>query len=325
MVIITSLLLCGLAVILPTYAQCPNEVAIYNPALRTQTSNNTWFLVPVAKTAVQSALNSAYGNGNVLLADVPSSDRSLFPAGFDSSKHPVLVTTGYSDDIRMSAIQIDGALLGSTVYAPYVRRPNSKAGTILSALLAGYLSGPDGQSLPGLVPATVSTLVEGFPERLGLFKPDDSAYQLNDGGILSASVAWNVLPNLISGPGVDIEALDLQFLPSTKLTQTTPKMFKAMLNQPAILSGVYLANNTCQRNQIYFNNATSTMLPRAGNVTLGPAADGPLQTTGTLQAASPDGSGFFAGLEGFSACGQNVGFNPQDCDAAAQSVDPTSL
>jgi hypothetical protein len=68
------------------------------------------------------------------------------------------------------------------------------------------------------------------------------------------------------------------------------------------------------------------MAPRFGNVTMGPAADGQtVQLTGTLQAASPDGSGVYSGVEGFSACAQNVGFNPEDCDAAAKNVDPAAL
>lgn len=109
-------------------------------------------------------------------------------------------------------------------------------------------------------------------------------------------------------------------------TLTVDYNVQAMLNQPAILSGPYLATNTCQRNQLYYNNATSKMIPRSGVVTLGPAADGKgPQLKGILQAASPDGSGVYRGVEGFSACGQNVGYNPQDCDAASASVDPTAL
>nr|POE73086.1 hypothetical protein CFP56_31025 [Quercus suber] len=326
MVRFSPILSAGLVAVLPlVQAQCPNEVAIYNPALRTQANNDTYFIVPVNKTAVQSALDTSYGAGNVLLADIPSSDASLFPAGFDSDLHPVLTSIGYTDDTRMSAFQIDGALLSANVYVPYARRPNSKAGTVLSAELTSYLAGPDGQTIPALVPSLVSTLVEGFAVRLGRFQPNNAAYQLNGGGVLSSSAAWTVVPNPLTGPGVYIEAVDMQFEPTNQLTKTTPKLFKAMLNQPAILSGLYLASNTCQRNQIYYNNATSTMLPRFGNVTFGAAADGELQTTGALQSASPDGSGFYAGLEGFSACGQNVGFNPEDCDEAVQNVDPASL
>lgn len=99
-----------------------------------------------------------------------------------------------------------------------------------------------------------------------------------------------------------------------------------MLNQPAILSGPFLATNTCQRNQYYFNNATSVMMPRIGNVTMGPAGDSKFpQLKGVLQAASPDGSGNYRKLEGFSACAQNIGYNPEDCDVASANVDPTSL
>lgn len=75
-------------------AQCPNLVAAYNQNLRTQSINSTWFLVPVPKVATQDALNANYGPGVVVLADVPSSDKSLFPNGFSEASHPVLVTAG---------------------------------------------------------------------------------------------------------------------------------------------------------------------------------------------------------------------------------------
>lgn len=59
-------------------------------------------------------------------------------------------------------------------------------------------------------------------------------------------------------------------------------------------------------------------------MTLGPSASvDPL--TAVLQKASPDGSGFYGGVYGFTACAQNVGYGavvPQgeDCEVAAQIV-----
>lgn len=88
----------------------------------------------------------------------------------------------------MSAFQIDGPLLNGQVYVPYVRRPKSKPGTVLSAQLNDYLSGSNDNSVAGLVPATVSTLVEGFPTRLGHFVPTANAYQSNGGSRYSNKV-----------------------------------------------------------------------------------------------------------------------------------------
>jgi hypothetical protein len=275
---------------------------------------------------VQTALDHTYGGGVFLLVPVPTTDTSLFPSSFPSNAHPIVVQASYDDDIRMVAFQIDGALLTGQVYAPYVRRPNSKPGTILTAEISGYLAGENYNAVAALVPSLVSTIVESFPTRLGLFDPADAAYQPNSGNVLSNKVASNVLPNPISGPGVYPEVLDMQYSSTSGLQKTTAKLFKATLNQPSILAGVYLVTNTCQRNQQCFNNATGVMYPRVGNVTLGPAADGAtVQTTGVLQRASPDGSGVYSGLEGFSACAQNVGFNAQDCDEAAKDIDPTAL
>jgi len=285
-----------------------------------------WFIVPVPSDAVQRALDGIYGSGTVILASVPTTDTTLFPSGFDSTKHPVLAAAGFDDDIRMSVLQIDGALLSGSIYVPYVRRPDSASETVLAAPLNDYMAGPSGDLIAALVPATVSTVVEGYPLRLGQFMPDNAAYQADSGGVLSNKVAWDVLPNPISGPGIYIEAFDMQYTSETKFRKTTPKLFKEVLNQPTVLSGAYLLGNICQRDQFYFNNDTSTMHPRAGNVTFGPAADGStIQFTGDLQQASPDGSGRFVAVEGFSACGQNVGYNLEDCDEASQNVDRTAL
>ena len=283
------------------------------------------------KTAVQAALDAFYGKSltgqsNVQLLPLPSSDKSLFPQGFPSDQHPVLANAGLTDDIRMAVAQIDGPLLAGQIIVPFVKRYDSQSGTVLQAQLNGYMAGPNNNQIAGLVPSTVSTVIEGFPERLGQFSPAAAAYMLN-GNTLSNKVAWAVLPNPITGPGIYIESADFQYI-SGKLKTTTVKLFKYMLNQPAILSGAIgtLDSKLCQRNQAYFNNDTSTIYPRVGNVTLGPAADGIApQTTGTLQSAAPGGVGVFLKVEGFSACAQGVGYNPEDCDAASQNVDKTAL
>ena len=94
MAIFLHLALVFVVVVRYAHAQCPNLVAAYHPTLRTDSFNNTWFLVPVPGTAVQKALNANYGPGVVLLAEVPSPDRSLFPGGFSANDHPVLVNAG---------------------------------------------------------------------------------------------------------------------------------------------------------------------------------------------------------------------------------------
>lgn len=88
----------------------------------------------------------------------------------------------------MSVLQIDGPLLSGQVYIPYTRRPKSKLGTVLNAQLNGYISGPNGNSAGPLVPSVVSTLIEGFPSRLGHFTPTANAYQLDSDNIYSNKV-----------------------------------------------------------------------------------------------------------------------------------------
>ncbi|KAK5143228.1 hypothetical protein LTR32_004597 [Rachicladosporium monterosium] len=308
--------------------QCPNEVALYNYNLRTASANNTWFLVPVPKQAVQSALDTTYGTGLVTLTDLPANDASLFPRGFDSTTHhPVLVSAMYQDDIRMGAAKIQGPLLGGGLNVPYVRRAGiSKPGTVLKAPLSIYISGANGNAVAGLVPATASTLLEGFFLRLGLLIPNNAAFQLNDNNILSNTAAWLVASNPVSGPGYAPTAYDFQVTEQASFSLYTAKLFKSVINQASILSGPDFIANLCQRNQYYFNNDTSTMTPVTGNVTFGPAADGlGVQMQSTMQKATSDGSGLYLGNEGFTGCGQNVGFNPENCDAAAANVDQSAL
>ncbi|KAK0263202.1 hypothetical protein LTS09_002393 [Friedmanniomyces endolithicus] len=291
--------------------QCPNEVALYNYNLRTASANNTWFLVPVPKQAVQSALDTAYGTGLVTLTDLPANDASLFPRGFDSTTHhPVLVSAMYQDDIRMGAAKIQGPLLGGGLNVP-----NGVEGAAV-----------DIHQLSERESATASTLLEGFFLRLGLFIPNNAAFQRNDNNILSNTAAWLVASNPVSGPGYAPTAYDFQFTEQASFSLYTAKLFKSVINQASILSGPDFIANLCQRNQYYFNNDTSTMTPVTGNVTFGPAADGlGVQMQSTMQKASSDGSGLYLDHEGFTGCGQNVGFNPENCDAAAANVDQSAL
>ncbi|KAK3674785.1 hypothetical protein LTR78_005507 [Recurvomyces mirabilis] len=283
-----------------------------------------WFIVPVPKKTAQAVVDSVFPSGTVVLADVPTANTALFPSGFDSNSHPVLVYGGYVADIRMASFEIDGDYVSGSLYVPHVRRPNSAAGTILSAPISNYLSGVNGNTIAGLIPSLVSTLVEGYSSRLGKFTPAAAACQVNSNDVLSNNVAWWGLPNPISGPGIYPEAYDFQYLKKASFTKYTERLLKTVLNQPEILAGAYLLNNTCQRNQFYYNNATSNMTPVSGNVTFGSAADGAtVQMSGVLQSAV--GGRFYADNEGFTGCGRNVGFNPEDCDQAAKEVDQMAL
>lgn len=298
-------------------AQCLNQVAAFNPNLRTHSANGTWFIVPVPKAAVQTALNQAFPLGTLSLLDVPASDQSIFPNGFPADTQPVLVSIARQDDIRMSALQIDGALITATLYATYVSQGGNQ--TPLAAQLNQYIAGENGPLPNGLVPAVASPLLfEGAPVRLGRFIPQAAPYQ-TDGTTLSAAANWVIIPNPVSGPGVTPSVMDLIFQ-NAATPKYTAKTFRALANQPIVLP-----SGRCQRNAYYFNNATALPVFRNGQVTLGPGASGSKLTSSEVQRASPDGSGVYRDVDGYSACAQNVGNMPQECEEAARSVDPAAL
>ncbi|SMQ55227.1 unnamed protein product [Zymoseptoria tritici ST99CH_3D7] len=315
----SSLALLAASVATFVSAQCLNTVAAYNPNVRTMTSNNTWFVVPVPKDTALAAAKEAYPLANLRLLDIQSqSTPDFFPNGFPEGMHPVLVTSGYTDDTRLTALQIDGALLVGTVFVPYVARGNSDAP--LSASIVQYLAGPNGPLPNGLVPTVASPLLfGGAPVRLGQFAPKAAAYMTDASGTNSARVAWAILPNPISGPGVYPEALDFSFKTADS-SRIGARTIKKLISTP-----ILLPSGLCQRNTYYFNNATALPVLRNGQVTMGPAADGVGVVTGKFMQASPDKSGIYKDVDGFSACAQNVGNNPEDCDTAARTVDPASL
>ena len=73
-----------------------------------------WFVLPVNTTSVQSLVSYP-------LLTPPYSDTTLFPKGFPANAHPVLVSAGYMNDIRMANLQIPSLKQGS-VYIPYTDR-----------------------------------------------------------------------------------------------------------------------------------------------------------------------------------------------------------
>ncbi|KAF2167767.1 hypothetical protein M409DRAFT_65870 [Zasmidium cellare ATCC 36951] len=312
-------LLASIATLSQVNAQCANNVAVYNPDVRTLTANNTWFVVPVPKAAALTAIQEAYPLLNVALLDVPN-DPTLFPNGFPAGQQPAIVNIGLSDDIRMSAFQIDGGLKVGQVYISYVSLNGSPSP--LQAQTSGYIAGETGPLPNGLVPALASTLLfGGNPTRLGEFTPDAAPYQSEGGPILSAQTKWALLPNPISGPGIYPEAFDFEFTTiASSASRYTAKGFKYLINLPTLLPTAQ-----CQRNAYYFTNATANPVFRNGNVTFGPGADGSSATSSALMAASADGSGIFADVDGYGGCAQSVGNSVQGCDEASAHTDPNTL
>lgn len=232
--------------------------------------------------------------------------------------HPVLATISTTADIRMSVLQIDGILKSASILAPYVAKDGSDAP--VAATLNGYIAGPNGPLPNGLVPAVASGLLfGGTPLRLGQFDPKEAAYMSDGAGGNSARAAWALVPNPLSGPGVYPEAVDMAFTTASE-SRYGANTFKAIISQPLLLP-----SGMCQRNQYYFNNATAVPVLRSGQVTFGPGADGIGLTSGGLMKASADGSGVYAGVDGFGACAQSVGNTPESCEDAVANFDEASL
>ena len=123
---------------------------------------------------MESAVKLALPLGNATLLPIPVNDKTLFPHGWPAGMHPVIASIGYDDDIRMGPQQIDGPLIGSSIYAPFVSQ-NGKNGP-LQVSLNGYIAGPTGPLPNGLVPAEASSLLfSGVPLRLGQFVPEAAA------------------------------------------------------------------------------------------------------------------------------------------------------
>lgn len=113
------------------------------------------------------------------------------------------------------------------------------------------------------------------------------------------------MPNPVSGPDVAVEAIDTDFftVPSSTYTEHT---FHEVISQPMILT-----NGGCQRNPIYFNQTFTKPIFRNGTVTLY-----------SLGGAFPD---VYNNVQGYSASGEVVGYNAEDCETAANKTDPKAL
>lgn len=113
------------------------------------------------------------------------------------------------------------------------------------------------------------------------------------------------MPNPVSGPDVAVEAIDTDFftVPSSSYTAHT---FHEVISQPMVL-----INGLCQRNPIYFNQTFTDPIYRNGTATL----------------YSPGGAfpGVYNNVQGYSASGEVVGYNPESCSTAADKTDPKAL
>lgn len=78
------------------------------------TPPTAWFVLPIDRASVQSVVPYP-------LLTPPFSDTTLFPQGFPPNAHPVLVSSGYDNDIRMASLQIP-ALKSASIYVPYTDR-----------------------------------------------------------------------------------------------------------------------------------------------------------------------------------------------------------
>ncbi|KAI4146539.1 MAG: hypothetical protein L6R39_003430 [Caloplaca ligustica] len=282
---------------------CPNTLAFYNPNIRSTCYNATWFILPVPKSSVQ-ALVQPYS-----LITPPFSDATLFPKGFPANSHPVLVATGYQNDIRMFNLQISSLMSGS-IYIPYTDRLKDGK-TPFNYPVQNYIGGVNGQDVQAAVPALVGT-AEGTNIFVGSFAPNNDAYApiASFPNEFSAEVKQILVPNTISGPSVLPEAFDFDFI-TTNSPMYTAHTFHALINQAIILT-----NGLCQRNPYYFNETFAAPTMRSGNVTLvGPLA-------GSVPSAL---AGKYFKQGGYSASGEMLGYNAETCASAAANSDPKAF
>ena len=152
-----------------------------------------------------------------------------------------------------------------------------------------------------LLPATITPLDNAYAPIAS--KPNE----------FSTDVAVNIVNNDVSGPSVQPEAFDLDFI-TAKKPLYTEHTFHALINQPVMLAGLF--KFVCQRNTYYFNQTFTDGQLRSGDVTLMPPLAG---------AAPKELGGVYAAQGGYSASAVNVGFNPEDCAIAAKNVDPVAV
>ncbi|KAF7503934.1 hypothetical protein GJ744_003015 [Endocarpon pusillum] len=281
--------------------RCLNTLAYYNPTLRTGCFNATWFILRVPKTAVQSIVPSDY--------PLITPPESLFPNGFPADSHPVVVNCGYMNDIRQGPLQIQ-ALMGAGINVPYVDRLRDGK-TPFNYPCRTFIGGVNGKDISAVVPALVGS-TQGNSILVASFSPNDGPYAAlaSSPNEFEAQVRQVILPNPISGPGIVPAAFDLDFT-SASPAQYAEDTFRALINQPTILT-----NTKCQRNTYYFNQTFRESVMRTGDATLyGPARMG---------AVPAELDNRYVEQGGYSASSVMVGFNAEDCASAGANVDPNA-
>lgn len=234
----------------------PNTLGQFNPANRTMSINGTTCIIPIAKDVVRSITGH-----NPL--DVPTSILPSFPAGM----HPLLLQGGYQNDIRMTALNVAPLQIPGLTQAALIVPYTDVAGdgrTPVNVPVSFYIGGTDGNFLEAIVPSLVGNipLFEGTPIAPATVVPDTAAVQALPGGLLNFQAKPYILPNPISGPGLQGEALQLLY----KLTTNTPypaSTFHRLINGPQLLN-----TGLCQRNTQYFNETFTDPKMGKGNVTL---------------------------------------------------------
>ncbi|KAL8784737.1 MAG: hypothetical protein Q9195_008919 [Heterodermia aff. obscurata] len=209
------------------------------------------------------------------------------------------------------------SLKQASIYVPYTDRLNDSQ-TAFNYPLLNYIGGTDGgfsQSDISFLQAVVPTLVgtaEGTNLLIGQITPGNDAYAplASNPNEFSTEVKQILVPNPVSGPAVEPEVFDLDFV-TAKSPLYTAHTFHALISQPEILN-----NGECQRNTYYFNQTFSAPALRSGNATV----YGPLAGAAPSQLA-----GVYTKAGGYSASGVVVGYNAEACDVAAANTDPKAL
>lgn len=247
--------------------------------------------MPISSSAAQQIA------GNYKLIQAP---------GFASGTAPLLVYTSYQNDIRQGPLYIQ-SLRATQVILPYIDRLGDGK-TPFSKTAVGFIGGTNGNTLGGVVPSLVGTIASagGYPLFTAIMDPDNAPYASIAGRQFYGNTKLDVIPNSISGPGVEPAAVDILFQSASGYSAS---FVKQILNQPAILP-----SGMCQRNQYRFNETFADVTQRTGSATLY-SPEVPSALTG-----GPTASKTYYG-SGISAVAEQVMFNAEDCTtAAANSV-----
>lgn len=228
---------------------------------------------------------------------------------FPSSRWGLRTYLISQNDIRQGPLQIQ-SLLSASISIPFTDRLGDKK-TPFNYPVRNFIGGVNGKDVNALVPTLVGS-AQGNKIFVASFTPNEAPYGTlaSNPNELVAQVRQVILPNPLSGPGISPAAVDLDFVSASE-PQYTERTFRALINQPSILT-----NPKCQRNTYYFNQTFSDPVLRTGTATLyGPARGGALP-------AALDNR--YEGQGGFSASSVSVGFDVEDCKVAAANVDPNA-